>query len=623
MPRFSIPNLGIRVCTKMWVKGQRWGWLWGSALLLGAAPAWGVEQVRVEWGPLHKTMSLADVEQAAITGEVPESLGLYRPLMTAMVQETLQKPLSLDTTISDRFLMDLSASSNGQQLLTLLAAVAPEVSPESLRAAMQMAATEAETFNILSILAALPGDTLTIRGPKLLSLLMMVGLSHLEQIALSGVLNRAFLEGAPPVPSDFDPAAEGSHAINHWTLLMRDRDRDRAIPVDIYWSRRTRGPLVVISHGFGADRYFLAYLARHLASHGLTVVAIEHSGSNVESLFQATGAILPPQEFIDRPLDVSLVLDRLADLNQGSFPLRGRFNLDDVALVGHSLGGYTGLVLAGATFDLATLESVCQRLGSQSLAPADWLQCAALDIETPIPPLKDDRITQLVIMNPIIGDLFGSKGLQAVTVPTLMLTGTQDSVTPTSSQQLRPFDQLGGPRALIAVIGGTHLSVGDPDNINPALTQIPFMPELPSTETVPLRHYLQGTLLSFVMQQSPGGGRYRDFLSATYAQQFSTEALPLRYSNHLPQPVSRWLVAQDTFNRYLTPTWERLASLAHLELIGLHQQVSGLRRRGIVQSSAPAEPAVSLRDSAPIGEYAATYGPNSEAVKFRAIPTPE
>ena len=66
--------------------------------------------------------------------------------------------------------------------------------------------------------------------------------------------------------------------------MLRDRSRERSIPVDIYWSEATHGPLVVISHGFGADRRFFAYLAQHLASHGLTVVSVEHPGSNVASL---------------------------------------------------------------------------------------------------------------------------------------------------------------------------------------------------------------------------------------------------------------------------------------------------------------------------------------------------
>ncbi|WP_008311514.1 alpha/beta hydrolase [Leptolyngbya sp. PCC 6406] len=586
MPRLCFSDLrrGIQlgIQSKILYLGQTLGLLWGSALILGAGGAGAVDQVQVDWGVLKTTVTIADLEAVATTGQVPPHLRFYRPLLTVAVQQTLTNPLSLDPAISDRFITELLTSSNGQHLLERLLAVVPGVNPEVLQEAIQTAAEDENGFNILAILRALPGETLTLEGRKLLSLLVQLGLSHLEQAALSGVLNRA-LEATPVVDTTFDPATPGPVEFKLWSLKVRDRDRDRSIPIDVYWSRHTRGPLVILSHGFGADRYFLAYLAEHLASYGLTVVAIEHPGSNVAALSESTGAILPAQEFVDRPLDVTLVLDRLAEINQTTFPLRGSFNLEEVTLVGHSLGGYTGLVLAGARPDQQALTHFCQGLQTNTLTPADWLQCAATDLVLPDQSLADDRITQLVVMNPIIGQLFGPEGLRQITVPTLMVTGTQDSVTPITTQQLRPFDQLSGPRALVAIIGGTHLSVGDPKNINPALTRIPFMPELPTEETAQLRQYLQGTVLSFLMQQTPAAHRYQPFLSATYAQSFSTEILPLRYSNHLPEPVSRWLWAQENLHRYLTPTWERVASLAHLELIGLQQQFGALGRRAMAR----------------------------------------
>jgi predicted dienelactone hydrolase len=547
-----------------------------------AGPVQAVDKVRVVWGPLQTEVTVAELEAVATTDTVPEPLALYRPLLTAAVRQTLINPLSLDPAISDRIITDVMASENSQQLLDIVTSVAPGLSPAVLQAAIQTAAQDPEGLSVLAVLRALPGETLTIQGGELLSLVAQLGLFHLEQAALSSVLNQA-LEGDATPTADFNPATPGPLSVEQWAVKVWDRDRDRSIPIDIYWSHRTRGPLVLISHGFGADRHFLAYLAQHLASYGLTVVTLEHPGSNVRALAHSTGDILPAQEFVDRPRDVTLVLDRLTEINENTFPLRGRFNLDDVTLVGHSLGGYTGLVLAGAPLDQEALRAFCQTLEPNTLTPADWLQCAATDLTVPPQGLADSRITQLVIMNPIIGELFGAEGLTQVRVPTLMLTGTQDSVTPSTDQQLRPFDQLSGPRALIAVIGGTHLSVGDPNNINPALTQIPFMPELPQEETALLRQYLKGTVLSFIMQQTAVGYRYQPFLSSAYAQAFSTEVLPLRYSNHLPENVSRWLSARERLAKRLTPTWERVASLAHLEVIDMQQQLGRWRRRAIAQ----------------------------------------
>jgi predicted dienelactone hydrolase len=156
----------------------------------------------------------------------------------------------------------------------------------------------------------------------------------------------------------FNPAAFGSERVHKQTRSFYDRRRDREIIVDLYWAnsfsapvwkelpevirreakagdRETRkiclphrnrsnstSPLVVISHGFGADRSFLGYLARHLASHGVTVAAIEHPGSNASRLFAehlgsspvglpGLDPLLPASEFIATPEDVSFLLDRL------------------------------------------------------------------------------------------------------------------------------------------------------------------------------------------------------------------------------------------------------------------------------------------------------------------------
>jgi predicted dienelactone hydrolase len=626
MPRScSLPlaTPGRFLVSQLWLRlRQGLGVIGGSVLALGAAtPVGAAEQVQVHWGLLQTTVAVTDIETAVTTGQVPEALHLYRPLLTApVVRQTLNNPLSLDPAISDRIITDLMTSSNGQQLLDMLASVAPDISPQDLHQAIQTAAQDEAGFSILSILRALPGDILTVDGGKLLSLVVQLGLSQLEQTALSNVLNEA-LEEEVASTSTFNPATPGPVAFETWELNVWDPDRERAIPVDIYWNRRKpRGPLVVISHGFGADRRFFTYLAEHLASYGLTVVAIEHPGSNVEALTQSTGAILPTQEFIDRPQDVSLVLDRLDKLNKNTFLLRNRFNLEDVTLVGHSLGGYTGLVLAGAPLDQAALGTFCQSLEANAMTPADWLQCAAMDLQMPSVGLADDRITQLVIMNPITGHLFGADGLTQVDVPTLMLTSTQDGVTPSSEQQLRPFDQLAGRRALIAVIGGTHLSVGDPNNINPALTQIPFMPELPAPETALLRQYLKGTVLSFVMQQTPAAERYQPFLSPTYAQEFSTDGLPLRYSERLPEPVSRWLLTKQRLEQDLTPTWEQVVSLAHLEWIGFQQRVGIMRRKAIAHL--PFTPPFLSRLTTPDAWQLAMF-PNAEPVTGATVASRE
>jgi len=200
------------------------------------------------------------------------------------------------------------------------------------------------------------------------------------------------------------------------------------------------------------------------------------------------------------------------------------------------------------------------------VSPADWLQCAAVDLEEQQADLSDNRIQQVVAMNALTGQLFGEAGLREVTVPTMLLTGTQDSVTPTLDQHLTAFTQLSGEKHLLAVIGGTHLSVGDPGNVNPALSELPFMSELRVEETANLRRVLKGISLSFVQQRMENAEQYKPFLSSAYVQSFSTSTLPLRLVAELPNSVLSWLNFSERLSGDRTsPTFTgRLMALGYM-----------------------------------------------------------
>lgn len=555
---------------------------------LAASPGWAAERLVIKVGPLRQAIALRDLEAFARTGEVSPSLRLYQRFLSPQVQLALQQRLELDPQMSDRMIEDVLASANGELFTSALAQIAPNLTVPQLQAAIRLAASQADGLSLLDILRAVPQETLEIDLSAAIALASQLNLSNLESRSLSGVLEQE-LKAEPTSlstlpPSDLDPTAQGqSSRVLQRTLTFRDVDRQRVIPVEVHWNRESQGPLVVLSHGFGADRYFLDYLAQHLASHGLTVVSVEHPGSNVQALLnlpvdpeiaESPSRLLPATEFLDRPRDVSFVLDRLAQLDQRSFFYGGVFNTEEVTLIGHSLGGYTGLALAGATLDVRSLQSFCQDIQPLGVSPADWLQCAAVDLPEQVADLSDDRIKQVIAMNPLVGKLFGEAGLSAVTVPTLMLTSTQDSVTPTLDQQLVPFEQLSGPKYLLAVIGGTHLSVGDPSNINQALTELPFISELRGEETAQLRQLLKGISLSFILQRSPEAEQYRPFLSAAYVQSFSTPTLPLRLTEALPASVQSWLkiivrLSADTLSPSLVG---RLAALGYLNALESRQQ---------------------------------------------------
>ncbi|MFQ4137446.1 alpha/beta hydrolase [Nodosilinea sp. PGN35] len=573
-------------------------WCWGaiaaSGLLLASPAATAAESVTVRLGRLSQTVSLDDLQTFATTGEAPRSLRLYRPLLNATFQDMLQGEITLEPEVSQVILDEILQTPGGAQLLDTLRAIAPNLAAADLRVTLEQVSKAESGLTLLGILRAMPQNTLEIDVGTLLTLASQFRLAQMESKALSRVLRQDTAAAAEPMPLlGTDPFATGSSQVQRWELVLRDHSRDRSIPVDIYWSKDSHGPLVVISHGFGADRRFFAYLAEHLASHGLTVVAVEHPGSNVAALLSlppddlppddlpaaAPSRILPATEFLDRPLDISYVLNRMEKLNTYSYSLRDRINTDQVTFIGHSLGGYTGLALAGAALDLRSLEAYCQTLTPVSVSPADWLQCAAQDLPVKYANLRDDRITQLIVANPLTGVLFGEAGLSRVRVPTLVIAGTHDTVTPMASQQLRPFMQLGGSKHLVTVVGGSHLSVGDPNNLNADLGRIPFMPALPDVTTAPLRIFLQGVSLSFAMQQTDAAESYAPALSPAVAPAFSTTSLSLRLSQTVPEGLAAWPRLRQSGLHRQEGLISYLPSLLHLEALAIQDQFQALQRQ--------------------------------------------
>lgn len=559
-------------------------------VLLGA-PANAAERINIQVGPIKQTLYVSDLEEFAKTGQVPSRLRLYESFLTPEIRAMLNNRVALDPAMADRMVADILASPNGELLLDSLARVAPDLTVEQIRSAIRVAAKQTSGLNLLGVLRAVPQETLDVDLTAALALVSQLNLSRLEGDALSTVLEQELLvSDRLNLPENIDPAAVGPMDITRRSFKFVDSDRDRLIPLDLYVPDQAAiddAPLVVLSHGFAADRQFLTYVGEHLASHGFTVVAVEHVGSNVEALnntpldplaVEDPSRILPASEFLDRPRDITYVLDRLTWMEQVSPMLGGKFDTEKVVLIGHSLGGYTGFALAGAQLDLSVLPPFCDSLTPVGLSPADWLQCAAVELPVVTADLSDPRIVQVIAMNPLIGQLFGRTGLSDVNIPSIILTGTKDGVTPTLAQQLGPFDQLtGSDNHLIAVIGGTHLSVGDPDNVNAALTQIPFMPELSGEQTTNLRQYLKALSLSVVMQQTDAAKTYSVFLEPAYAQGFSTGALPLRMTQTLPDSIQGWL-------RTVAPArarseGETLRSFAHLKTFDARKSFGNVQRR--------------------------------------------
>jgi predicted dienelactone hydrolase len=142
---------------------------------------------------------------------------------------------------------------------------------------------------------------------------------------------------------------------------------------------------------------------------------------------------------IDRPRDTRAALDHVDGEVRGAWS--GLVDPDDVAVIGHSYGGYTALAAAGARLDTGRLREICDRAPNDdpinfqcdALVPHIAAMAAAAGLDAAPtelwPSWGDPRVDSAVAL---AGDavMFGEAGMAEVSVPVMAIGGTADVDAP-------------------------------------------------------------------------------------------------------------------------------------------------------------------------------------------------
>ena len=240
----------------------------------------------------------------------------------------------------------------------------------------------------------------------------------------------------------------GPHEVLTLSEEWHDTDRDREVPVKIYYPKRDDGkpsPIIVFSHGLGGSRDGYAHLGNHWASHGYVSVHLQHRGSDDsvwkdvprQERMQAMKSAANLRASLDRPADVTFAIDQLEERNATDGPLRGLLDLNRIGVSGHSFGARTTLMIAGQVFPMP---------GGREVSYRDSRVIAALPM-SPMPPKNEAQ-------HPI--------AFSKIDIPVMHMTGTRDKsmidADRAPEERQLPYRLMEGPGQFLIVLNdGDHM----------------------------------------------------------------------------------------------------------------------------------------------------------------------
>lgn len=505
-------------------------------------PLSAAEQVYLNYGPLGFSVTVADLETFVQDGKADGTLKRFLTRLSPEQQTQVRAALRSRYDVNPVTVAQFSYTSSGEKLLQeagqLVKTPARQNGFYGIRSAAILAAADPAGLSILNWLRQFPTDMQIDLGRVLRFRRHITALLDETRQTVTALEQQTDAVAATEVPIDFsqrpDLRKPGNFTVSRQTLDLRDARRDRELVTDLYLPEQIGSsptPVIVISNGLGARRDRFDELAAHLVSYGFAVAIPDHPGSDRQRLRDFYAGLyrenFAAEEFVDRPLDITFLLDQLEQLN--STQLQNRLDLAHVGVFGYSFGGTTALSLAGAEINIEQLETDCQT--QIAITNISLLyQCRALELTDLTPQLKDDRIKAIYLFVPFGRSLFGQAGISQVNAPVLWEATDKDFLTPLAIEQVPAFGWLTTPDKYLVVSNGLPHAQVSLDLINGLTSQDMDWDKLRTIT----ENYYNALSVAFFKAYLTEDEQYPPYLQASYAQALTEQPYRLSFVQTLP-----------------------------------------------------------------------------------------
>ncbi len=234
--------------------------------------------------------------------------------------------------------------------------------------------------------------------------------------------------------------------------------RVKPFDIEIWKSKRINDDkeLIIFMPGLGGEINNFKWIGNKLAKSGWPIAFIDHRGSNLESFIE----VLDGKEAI--PGSADFFLYRIKDLDallkaheNGEFGLPN----DSYILMGHSLGALIALLYEGNKHT-DQLEKKCDSALKDFAVTnlSKLLQCQLSEI--PFPKKNNTNKASAIIGFNSFGSLLWPKEKDSgIEIPTLLIGGTYDLITPLMNEQFIVFSALNNlSNRFLIIEGASHFS---------------------------------------------------------------------------------------------------------------------------------------------------------------------